>query len=194
MLRIEKGKPWVFFPQGICDMFPDKPGNLILTGDNYFKFELKFKIVEEIEEQKTLFAIIPRYTGLDLHQSKMVFTITCEDTVEHIDIPSVIQPFKEHSLKLIHKPGEGMYLYIDGMLMLNFNLTKHKFGTSEKPHIIFGAGNFPKNGFNLNYLDVELYEFSLYDETTLLSHHLFKEFIFNKSVDLTDNCNFLHRL
>lgn len=194
MLRIEKGNPWVFFPQGICDMFPENPGNLILTGDHYFKFELTFKLLEDTPDQKTLFAIIPRYTGLDLHKDNMVFTITYDDSVEHIELPLLIKPFTVHKLKILHKPGEGMYLYLDGMLVLNINLTEKKLGVADKPHIIFGAGNFPRNGFNLNYVDVELQEFSLYDESTLISHHLFEEFIFNKSVDLTDNCNFLHRL
>lgn len=194
MLTIKRGNPWVFFPQGICDMFPETPGNLLLTGDHYFKFELKFKLLEDTTDQKTLFAIIPRYTGLDIHESKLVFTITYEDGVDHLDMPLVIKPFVNHSIKVLHKPKEAMYLYIDNMLMLNINLTKRKLGVAEKPHIIFGAGNFPKNGFNLNYVDVELQEFTLYDESSTLAHHLFKEFIFNKSVDLTDNCNFIHKL
>ena len=194
MLTIQKGNPWIFFPQSICDMFPENPGNLILSGDRYFKFELKFKILESNTDQKTLFTIIPNYTGLDIYESKIVLTVTFEDCVEHIDLPLVIYPFVEHKLKFIHKPGEGLYLYIDGMLLLNINLTQRKLAVTDRPHIIFGAGNFPKNGFNLNYVDVELQEFTLYDESSTLAHHLFGEFIFDKSVDLTGNCNFIHKL
>ena len=62
------------------------------------------------------------------------------------------------------------------------------------PHIIFGAGNFPKNGYNLNYTDIELYEFKVTQEDKLLCHHTFEEYIYDKSVDLTGDCNFINKI
>ena len=67
-------------------------------------------------------------------------------------------------------------------------------GYSESPHIIFGAGNFPKNNFNLNYTDFDLHEFKLSVDGELVSHHTFEKFIHDKSFDLTENCNFIHKV
>ena len=69
-----------------------------------------------------------------------------------------------------------------------------ELGYDESPHIIFGAGNFPKNGFNLNYTDFNLHEFKLEVDGELVSHHTFEKFIHDKSYDITDNCNFIHKL
>ena len=56
-------------------------------------------------------------------------------------------------------------------------------GYSESPHIIFGAGNFPKNNFNLNYTDIDLHEFKLTVNDEILSHHTFEKFIHDSSSD-----------
>ena len=67
-------------------------------------------------------------------------------------------------------------MIIDGVLIKEIPL-QEPLGFDENPHIIFGAGNFPKNNFNLNYTDIDLHEFKLTVNDEILSHHTFEKFI-----------------
>ncbi len=53
MLKINKGEPWVFWPSSICDTFPEKPANLLLSGEHDFEFELTFILKDNSQDQKT---------------------------------------------------------------------------------------------------------------------------------------------
>ena len=194
MLKINKGEPWIFWPNSICDVLPENPGNKILTGDQYFKVTFKLVLTDTSFDQKTLFTIVPRYTGLDLYGDSMKLTITCEDTVEYIDLPLLVIPDKETLITVEHEPKEFFRLFINNELVYDYRLEGRSFGLADNPHIIIGAGNFPKNDFNLNYTEFNLLEFIVEKKDEVLSKHLFQDFIFDKSVDLTENCNFIHKL
>jgi len=60
--------------------------------------------------------------------------------------------------------------------------------------MLFGAGNFPWHDENHHYCDLDLHEFKLYHEEKLVSHHFFTKFIYEKSFDITNNCNFIHKV
>ena len=194
MLNIKKGQPWIFWPSSICDTLPEKPGNKILSGDQYFKLTFRLILKDSSSEQKTLFTIVPRFTGLDLHPDKMKLTITCEDKTEYIDLPTLIEVNKEAEIQLEHMPNTFFKLFINSNEVYNLDLVDRSYGIADSPHIIIGAGNFPKNDFNLNYTEFDLLEFKLEDKNEVVAHHIFEEFIFDKSVDITDNCNFIHKL
>lgn len=194
MLQINKGEPWIFWPNSICDTLPENPANKILSGDQYFKVSFRLILTDNSYEQKTLFTIVPRFTGLDLYGDSMKLTITCEDKPDYIDLPLLIKPDEEAEIVLEHSPKEFFKLFINNNEIYSLGLENRCFGIADNPHIIIGAGNFPKNDFNLNYTEFKLLEFKVEDRENLLSHHLFEEFIFDKSVDITDNCNFIHKL
>lgn len=194
MLSIKKGHPWIFWPSSICDTLPVNPGNKLLSGDKYFKLTLEYILRDNSDDQKTLFTIVPRFTGLDLYKNKSVLTITCEDKADYIDLDYIAIENERTKLVIEHSPEVFFNLFINNSLIHSLDLKGRSYGKSDSPHLILGAGNFPKNDFNLNYLDVDFLEFKLEDETQVVSHHLFKEFIFDKSVDLTGNCNFIHKL
>lgn len=71
---------------------------------------------------------------------------------------------------------------------------KNKLASDDISHIIFGAGNFPKNDFNLNYFPVILHNVEIVKEKELISKHDFEIFIHDKSLDLTNNCNFIYKI
>lgn len=194
MLNISKGEPWLFWPNSICDSLPEKPANKILSGDQYFRLKLRINLTDTSSIQKTLFTIVPRYTGLDLYEDKMQWTVTCEDVVDYIDLPLLIHPGKEVEIILEHRPKQFFKLFIDNKEVHTVDLSIREFGLSDNPHILIGSGNFPKNDFNLNFTSFDLLEFELKDNNGVVAHHLFEEFIFDKSVDLTGNCNFLHKI
>lgn len=194
MLNISKGEPWLFWPNSICDSLPEHPANKILTGDKYFRLKLRLILTDDSTLQKTLFTIVPRYTGLDLYESKMQLTVTCEDGADYIDLPLLIFPNKEAEIVLEHTPKQFFKLFIDNKEVHSVDLSNREFGLSDNPHILIGSGNFPKNDFNLNFTAFNLVEFELRNENGVMSHHLFEKFIFDKSVDLTGNCNFIHKI
>lgn len=194
MIDIKKGFPWVFWPSSICDTFPENPGNKILSGDQYFKLTFRLTLKDSSKEQKTLFAIVPRFTGLDLYEDKMILTVTCEDGPIYTNLPLQILPEKETEISVEHIPKENFRLFIDNKVIHEVDLKEKVFGLADNPHILIGAGNFPKNNFNLNYTEFNLHEFILEDKNKVISHHKFEEFIFDKSVDITGNCNFIHKL
>ena len=194
MLSIKKGHPWIFWPSSICDTLPINPGNKLLSGDKYFKLTLEYILRDSSDDQKTLFTIVPRFTGLDLYKNKSVLTVTCEDNAEYIDLDYIAIENERTKLVIEHSPEVFFNLFINDSLIHNLDLKGRSFGIADSPHLILGAGNFPKNDFNLNYLNVDFLEFKLEDETQVVSHHRFEEFIFDKSVDSTDNCNFIHKL
>lgn len=194
MLTLRKGEPWVFWPSSICDTFPENPGNKILRGDCFFEFEIRFTLRDTSNERKTIFALLPKYTGLDIHSEGMVFAYTTESGTEYVNLPSLIQPNEESNIRINHKPNQYLSLFINSNLVYETSLSDKVFGLDNSPHIIFGAGNFPKNNFNLNYTDLDLHEFILKGLSGVLSHHIFEEFVFDKSIDISNNLNFIHKL
>ena len=192
MLKISKGKPWIFWPSSICDTFPTNPSNKLLTGDSYFKVEIEGKILEQSDDPQTLFCILPEYTGLNIHDGKLNFTLTYNTGAEYYNLPFTIKD--NFKIVIEHIPYSSFTIFINEYKE-TYKLSKSKsFGLSQNPHIIFGAGNFPKNGFNLNYTNFNLNSFKIKDENGLTTNHDFKEFIHDKSVDKTGNCNFIHKI
>ena len=194
MLNINKGEPWLFWPSSICDTFPENPSNLLLSGDKSFEFTLDFILKDNSIEQKTVFALVPRYTGLDLYKNETVITITYEDKARYYRLPMLIDTGITTSVKFDHKPKQYLKVFINKEEVVNESLENKTFGISKSPHIIFGAGNFPKNDFNLNYTDLDLLRFSIFQDGNILTDHFFEERIFDKYVDVTGNLNFIHKI
>lgn len=194
MLKINKGNPWLFWPSSICETFPEHPSNLLLTGDKEFSFTIEFTMQDDSIDHKTIFALLPRYSGLDVYVDKSIFTITYEDETVYYDIGDVIKPFEKTIVTFLHLPKEKLVVFINKKVVVEEDLTNKTFGLSEAPHIVFAAGNFPKNDFNLNYVDLDLHNFNIKHEGKTITNHDFQQQIFDKFVDTTDNLNFIHKL
>lgn len=194
MLKINKGEPWLFWPSSICDTFPVNPANLLLDGNSNFTVELDFLIVKDEKTQKTIFTLVPRYTALDCHPDKTVVSITYEDKPEYYTLDQVIEPNTPTNVIFKHTKNSKFEVFINKDKVIEEDLTSRSFGISPFPHIILGAGNFPKNDFNLNYSDLEIHSFKIYSDDGLVAHHNFKEQIFDKFVDITGNLNFIHKI
>jgi len=194
MLKINKGEPWLFWPSSICDTFPENPSNLLLSGDKSFEFSLDFILKDTSVDQKTIFALVPRFTGLDLYNNQTVITVTYEDKARYYRLPMIIEPDKHVNIRFEHKPKEYLKVFINKEEVVTESLVDKTFGISAFPHIIFGAGNFPKNDFNLNYTSVELLRFSIFQNGNIVTDHFFEEIIFDKYVDVTGNLNFIHKI
>ena len=193
MLKIKESKPWIMWPNKLVSNFIDFPANRIFDYDGDFKFTLTFELPHPIERKSTLFAKLPTYFGVDLEQDGFTLIYTEENK------PTTYRyfPFKwecEKKYKLcIMKNEDILSLYLDDMLISQESLP-NGLGGDENSHIIFGAGNFPNNGFNLNYLDVNLLTLHIDKDDEKICDHHFERYIMNKYFDHTNNCNFINQI
>jgi hypothetical protein len=194
MLKINKGEPWIFWPNSICETFPENSGNKILSNKHNYTMEMDFVLTDESELDKTLFALVPSYMGLNIVNGGISFTVTFQDDVQYFQLPHIILPHTLVRLKLNHVYNSKLELYVDDEVILNVDLTDKQLGLDSSPHIIFGAGNFPKNKTNTNYTEFEFHKFKLTSNDEVISDHIFNDFIHEKSVDVSGNCNFLHKI
>jgi len=194
MLKINKGEPWIFWPNSICETFPEDAGNKILSNKLNYTLEIDFVLTDESDLEKTLFALVPRYMGLNINPTNISFTITFQDDVEYYTLEHMVVPNQLTNIKLNHIYKDRFELFLNGEVILNVDLSERELGLDNSPHIIFGAGNFPKNKTNTNYTEFEFHKFKLITDGRLISEHTFEEFIHNKSVDISGNCNFLHKI
>jgi hypothetical protein len=195
MLNISKGNPWLFWPSHICDTFPENPASKILTGYSSFDLYMDLKVNKVDGEIGTLFTLLPHYTAMDIYEGRLLFTLMDRENVtKYYDLPVALFDGIRLKIRWVHKAKETFTVFINSREVLKVDLEERGFASSPDPHIIIGAGNFPKNDFNLNYVDIDVNEFMIKNESEVLCHHTFEEFIFDKSVDITGNCNFINKI
>lgn len=193
MLKINKDNIWVMWPDFLVDNFIDYPSNKIFDYSGNFNFLLKFKLADIVKEKMTLFAKLPTYFGIDIENygALIVYNEDGSNT-KYLTKDYKWVPNKEYILE-IKKESNNINITINDELLFEITL-KTKLVEDERPHIIFGSGNFPKNGYNLNYFDGAINYLSIIKDGQLISEHKFEKFIHNKSYDLTNNCNFIHKI
>jgi hypothetical protein len=193
MIHIKKGNPWIFYPSSLCDTFPENPATKILSGDRNFQLEIRCTLLDTVDTNGTVFCILPKYMGLDIHKNLLFFTIKFEDGSSNFyQFPFQISNGVEINLKMVHVPNNYLKITINNEEQLNLDLKELAMCTDENPCIVFGANSYSHIDENSNSTELHVYEFKLYEKTKLLAHHTFDEFIFNKSVDKTGNLNFIH--
>lgn len=193
MLKIKEGEPWVMWPNNLVDNFIDFPANKIFDYDGNFDFKMVFEFETPIRKKCALFSKLPNYVGVDLVEHGFTFIFTDEtNNSEYIYTDYKWEINTKYHLH-VKKRKNVISLYINGSLIFNEFITK-KLASDDVSHIIFGAGNFPKNDFNLNYFSVILHSVEITKEKDLISKHDFEKFINNKSFDVTNNCNFIYKI
>ena len=193
MLRINKGNPWIMWPDGIVENFIENPANKIFDYNGNFTFKLTFSLPNNITEKSTLFSKLPSYFGIDLEENGMTLIVTYDNKeTGYLFINYWWEINKSYEL-VIEKKDNMLNVLVNREKIITFIL-QGKLASDNTSHIIFGAGNFPKNNFNLNYLEVELEKLQVFQEDALISEHDFDVFIHNKSLDKTNNCNFIHKI
>lgn len=193
MLEIKKGEPWIMWPNLLADNFIEDPANKIFDHSGDFKFRIVFELPEKVEEKSTLFAKLPSYFGVDLEPYGFLLIVT-EDSMKPEYIPCNFEWETQKKYEMILKKIDNVLsVSIDDITQV-VKFVKSSLASDDNSHIIFGAGNFPKNGFNLNYSNLFLYEMEIFRDGSIISKHLFEDFVYNKSYDLTGNCNFIHKI
>ena len=193
MLKIDEGFPWVMWPNNLVDNFVIDPANRIFDYDGNYQFYITFSFDNDITKKSTLFSKLPSYLGIDLDENGFTFIYTYQDgTTEYETVSNKWETKRIYSF-CVSKKDEILSIHLDGLLLFSIKL-KQKLALNDNSHIIFGAGNFPKNNFNLNYFSVILYRVTIMKEGNEIAHHNFDKFIHNKSFDNTNNCNFIYKI
>lgn len=193
MLKIIKGNPWVMWPDSLVENFIDEPANKILDYEGNFDFILTFELPELVTEKSTLFSKLPSYFGVDIEVNGLTIILNeKERTAKYVFVDFTWKTNEKYILEII-KRVNIITLKINGDILLNYEI-ETELSSDGISHIIFGAGNFPKNDFNLNYINVMLHKFEINKEGVTISKHNFETFIHNKSFDETGNCNFIHKI
>lgn len=193
MLRINKGEPWVMWPDSMVANFIEDPANKVFDYEGDFTFSLSFNLTFPVEEKSTLFSKLPSYFGVDLERNGLVLLYTYRNTDTKYEWVDYSWKIETEYIITLRKSGNILELLVNDEKLLILTLTDI-LASDNNSHIIFAAGNFPKNGFNLNYLDVNLNHLTVEKQGTLISKHNFETFIHNKSFDITGNCNFIHKI
>ena len=199
MFNIPKDDVWVFWPTTICNTFPEDAGNIYLNGKQHFKLELDFELTDETDHYKAIFNILPAYSMLKLLRDRMIFVASFDDsTKEDHNLPLLVQLNHRIYLTYEFEPDEYIKLFIKNNTTgdeINFhiNMKGRVFKYEDEPFIVLAGDNIPERSDKEHFTGVAFYEFKLLHRERLLSHHTFDEFIHEKSVDKTGNCNFIHK-
>jgi len=199
MINIPIDDVWVLWPTTICSSFPEDPGNLYLNGKKHFKLELDFELTDETDHYKAIFNILPAYTMLKLLRDRMIFVASFDDgTKEDHNLPLFVTPHERVFLSYEFEPDQDIKLFIRNNTTGNeidfkINMEGRNFKYEAEPFIVLAGDNIPERSDKEHFTGVTFHELKLYSNERLLSHHTFDEFIHDKSVDKTGNCNFIHK-
>lgn len=193
MLRIEQGKPWVMWPNSLVDNFIEFPANRILDYSGDFKIQITFELEKIVNQKSTLFAKLPSYFGIDLEEKGISLLVTPHGKLTKYIFAEFLWELNVIYNLVIDKHNNIITILVNSKPLITFTI-EDKLSSDTNSHIILGAGNFPENDFNLNYLEVVLHKFYILKDNNLISKHNFNTFIHNKSFDETENCNFIHKI
>jgi hypothetical protein len=193
MIHIKKYSPWIFYPSVLCDTFPENPATKILSGEYNFKIEMRLTLLDTLDKNATVFTILPKYCGLDIHKNMLFFTVRFEDdSSQFFQFPFAIHDGVEIDLKMVHVPKKSLIIFINDEVQLDLSLEKLGLYIDSNPCIVFGANSFSHVDETSNSTEMFIHEFKVYEKNKLITHHTCEDFIFNKSIDKTGNLNFLH--
>lgn len=194
MTNIKVDETWVLWPTKICPSFHDLAGNQLMSGNKNFTAELDFKINKVNGERGTILSINPNYFVLHYYNEYLsAVHMANNDSPSHnvhVDIPYIIKIGERYNLKIVNLDSSDFFVYINDRKVVS----TQNFVKTDDPQIFIGSETFPWNSPDLNSCDMDLYRFKLYHNDILVCDHDFNNIIHNKFVDLTNNCNFIHKL
>lgn len=193
MLKINKGEPWLMWPNSLVENFIDFPANQIFEHSGDFSIKIDFTLDEKITDKAALFCKLPLYCGIDLEEHGLLLILTYPQGKPDYIFGSFTWETDVRYVFELKKTKNRMDITINGETIIS-TLVRDLSKKDDLSHIIFGAGNFPSNGFNLNYASLTLYYLEIVKDGEVISKHEFEEFIHDKSIDLTDNCNFINKI
>lgn len=194
MRNIKADETWALWPTKICPSFHDLAANQMISGNHNFVLEFEFRINSINGERGTILSVNPNYFVLHYYNEYLSAVHMANNGSPthnvHQDIPYKIKLGQTHKLKIENLDNSGFFVYIDDEKVVS----TENFVTTNDPQIFLGSERFPWLSPDLNSCDLDLFDFRIYHNNVLVCEHDFENIIHNKFVDLTNNCNFIHKL
>lgn len=214
---IKEGEPWLLWPDKVS--YGINKGDISETfeGATDFTLAINLELLTFKNEKRTIFAKLPNYCGLDIefnHKPLLILKSMKNGNEEHKYITSNKEIYDGYHMFIysFNKRDKKIKVLVDGEVIIQYSLDEDEELTSgHEPHIIFGAGNFPHNDFNMNLCSYDV-NFLLIAKSDLTYSQIidiqngnkapsevialydFKKHTEYKVFDLTNNCNFLHKI
>lgn len=194
MTSIKTFDTLVLWPTSICASFYDLPANQVVSGNYNFTLEFDFQINAISGERGSIISINPNYFTLHYYNERIsAFHLSTDNKPYHNihqDLINVIKLGQRCKIRLVNVENTEIIIYINDKQVTKIN----QFSETKDPQIFLGSETFPNGAKNINSCDMDLYEFKLHHNNELICHHDFNNIIHDKFVDLTNNCNFIHKI
>ena len=189
----------------------------VFEGFSDFTLAMRLKILSNEPIKRTVFAKLPNYCGIDVESNNTPLLIlklikAKEEVSRYISCNYEIDTEFNWLIYRYSISKRIVEVLVNDIIVIEYKLEDDEELTSGvEPHIIFGAGNFPKNGFNLNYCSYDIdylmisksykqlleiikikNERSL--DNTIVGLYDFEKHTEYKVYDLSENCNFIHKI
>lgn len=214
---IKESEPWILWPD--TTSFEINTGKMseVFEGYSDFTLSMEIKMISEVPSKRTLFAKLPNYCGIDIELNNTPLLIlklikSGEELSRYISCNFEINSEFNWVTYRYSKSKRFVEVLINDIVVINYKLeSDEELTIGVEPHIIFGAGNFPKNGFNLNYCSYDIHylliskSYKQFSEIikikneksldkTIVGLYDFKKHTEYKVYDLSENCNFINKI
>ncbi len=215
---IKNGEPWLLWPSMVSyDINTGEIGKTF-EGDTDFTLSMNVKILTKSSEKRTIFAKLPNYMGLDIEKENnnlmLILNLNKNGETEWKYLFSETEIGYEFNLLTFRfdKTKKILEILVNDSIAIEYKLENDEsLSIGHEPHIIFGSGNFPSNAFNLNYCEYEIdflmisksikSIFEIYNiknnlilDDGIIGLYDFKKHTDYKIYDISENCNFLHKI
>jgi hypothetical protein len=215
---IKNGEPWLLWPSMVSYGINTGDIGKTFEGDTDFTLSMNIKVLTKSNKKRTIFAKLPNYIGIDIEKENnnlmLILNLNKNEETEWKYLFSEIELGYDLNLLTFryNKKNNILEVLVNDLVAIEYKLeADEKLSIGYEPHIIFGAGNFPKNGFNLNYCEYDIdflliakeYKtisdiFNIKDnliiDKSIVGLYDFKKHTDYKIYDLSENCNFLHKI
>lgn len=214
---IKETEPWLLWPD--TTSFGINTGKIseVFEGVSDFTLAMRLKILSNEPIKRTVFAKLPNYCGIDVESNNTPLLILKlfkenEELSRYISCNYEIDTEFNWLVYRYSISKRIVEVLVNDIIVIEYKLEDDEELTSGvEPHIIFGAGNFPKNGFNLNYCSydfdflmisksykqfqeiIKIKNERLLDES-IVGLYDFERHTDYKVYDLSENCNFIHKI
>ena len=165
MLSINNKEPWAFWPTRICSGFVPLAGNQLISGKYNFEFSLDFTIRKTYGLKSTIFSILPIYTCLNYYNEHMSnIDVHTENGRDWREIKDTIFINKKHNVTVKNEANATFTVLLDNEVVIE----TQQFSHVTDPQMLH--------------------------DNKLISHNKFNKYFYDKSFDISNNCNFIHKI
>ena len=160
---IKNGEPWLLWPNMVSYGINTGDIGKTFEGDTDFTLSMYIKILTKSAEKRTIFAKLPNYMGLDIEKENnnlmLILNLNKNGETEWKYLFSETEIGYDFNLITFrfNKTNKILEILVNDIIAIEYKLENdEELSIGYDPHIIFGSGNFPSNGFNLNYCEYDI--------------------------------------